>query len=205
MSKNQAFIVAAIGASGSGKSGWVKAQLRRQNPRRLIVFDPQDEYGEFGEVFRDRAALADAVIAAGARGDLRAVFQPGGNLSEYVGKFDWLCRLAYAWGGCTVVADELGDVTKAGWAPDGWSLVTRKGRHKGLRIFGLVQRPALTDKTFFGLATMIHCGRLNYAADVKVMADVLGCEGAQIVGMKPLDWIERDMSSGVTRAGRLTF
>lgn len=204
MSKNQAFIAAAIGASGSGKSAWVKAQLRKGKPRRLLVFDPQDEYGEFGQVFTDLPALADAVLQAG-RGPFAAVLQPGGDVSCYVQKFDWLCRLAYAWGNCTIVCDELGDVTKAGWAPPGWSMVIRKGRHAGLRVFGLVQRPALTDKTFFSLATMLHCGRLNSRADVQVMADVLQVPPADLIALRPLEWIERNMTNGDVRRGVLTF
>lgn len=205
MSANQAFIVAAIGASGSGKSAWVKQQLRRQKPRRLLIYDPMNEYGEFGEVFADRAALADAVLAAGARGKLCAVYQPSGGVDTYVEQFDWLCRLAYAWADCTYVADELGDVTKAGWSPPGWSHVIRKGRHKKMRVFGQVQRPALTDKTFFSLATLIHCGRLNFDSDIKVMCDVLRVGRDEVADLLNLQWIERDMGTGDTRAGALTF
>ena len=204
MSKNEAFIVAAIGASGSGKTAWVKSQLRRGKPRRLLIYDPMEEYSEFGPVFTDRAALADAVLQAG-KGAFCGVFQPGGSTETYAEKFDWICRLAFAWGACTFVADELGDVTKAGWSPPGWSHVIRKGRHKGMRVFGLVQRPALTDKTFFSLATLVHCGRLNFDSDIKVMQDVLRVERAAAADLANLEWIERDMGTGATRTGKLTF
>lgn len=205
MSANVAQIVAAIGASGSGKSAWIKQQLTRGKPGRLLIWDPQAEYGPFGETFTDRSRLLEAVAAAGARGRLQAIYQPGNNLSDYPGRFDWLCRLAYAWERCSLVVDELGDVTRAGWSPDGWSLVTRKGRHKGLTIIGAAQRPAIIDKTFFGLATLIHCGRLNYAADVKTMADVLHVPGEDITALKPLEWIERNMQTGDTRRGTLSI
>ncbi len=204
MSSNQAAIVAAIGASGSGKSLWIKTQLRRNRKlRRLIIWDPQSEYAEFGMVCASRTALADVLIAAGARGEARVVYQPKGGLSAYVPQFDWLCQTAYAWGNCTLVADELGDVTKPGWAPDGWSMVIRKGRHAGLTVIGAAQRPAIIDKTFFGLATLVHCGRLNYAADLKVMSDVLDVSSSSIVELLPLEYIERDMQTGKTRPGRV--
>lgn len=202
-----AFIVAAIGASGSGKSAWIKQQLARGRPRRLLVWDPQGEYGDFGAVFAEgeRGALADGCIGAGAKGAFAAIYRPGNTLTDYAPRFDWFCRLAYAWGNCTVIADELADVTKPGWAPDGWSLITRKGRHAGLRLIGAAQRAALIDKTFFGLATMIHCGRQSYKADVATMADVLAVPAEQIIALKPLEWIERNMSTGETRRGTLTF
>jgi hypothetical protein len=203
MSKGAASIVAAIGASGSGKSLWIKRELARGRPRRLLIWDPQSEYADHGTVFDNRAALAEACIAAGTKGPLAAVYRPGNRLSDYAGRFDWLCRLAYAWRNCTLVVEELGDVTKPGWAPDGWSLVTRKGRHAGLKLIGAAQRPAVIDKTFFGLATLIHCGRLNYKGDVTVMADVLQIPGDDITGMKALEWIERNMQTGQTRRGTL--
>lgn len=203
--KNQASIVAAIGATGSGKSAWVKQQLKKAKPGRILIWDPQEEYGEFGQVFTSRAELAAAVRAAGRAGKLAAVYRPGNVVSEYEAQFDWFCQLAYAWERCCILVEELADVTKPQKAPEGWSVLTRKGRHKGLRIIAASQRPAQVDKDFFGQATMIHCGRLNYAADVKCMADVLGVGAADISGMKPLDWVERDMGSGETRRGRLTF
>jgi hypothetical protein len=134
---------------------------------------------------------------------MAAVFRPGNRPSDYAGRFYWLCRLAYAWRNCTIVAEELGDVTKAGWAPDGWSLLTRKGRHAGLRLIGAAQRPAVIDKTFFGRATLIHCGRLNYSGDFKVMADVLQIPGEDITALRPLECIERNMQTGQTRRGTL--
>lgn len=203
MSSNKAAIVAAIGASGSGKSLWIKQQLRKGRARRLIIWDPQAEYGEFGTVCASRAAMTEAAITAGAKGAAQMVYQPTGALSAYIEQFDFVCQVAYAWGNCTLVADELGDVTKPGWAPDGWSMVIRKGRHMGLTVIGAAQRPAIIDKTFFGLATLVHCGRLNYAADLKVMADVLAIQSAELVELLPLEWIERDMQTGKTRRGRV--
>jgi hypothetical protein len=203
MSTNVASIAAAIGASGSGKSLWVKQQLAKAKPRRLIVWDPQGEYGDHGEVFTDRSRLLEAVAAAGARGELRAVYRPGDELSRYADRFGWLCQLVYAWGACSFVVEELADVTRPSWAPDHWSVITRKGRHRALRVVAASQRPASVDKDFFGNCTLIHCGRLNYAADVKVMADVLGVPQGDLIGLAPLDWIERDMQTGKTRRGKL--
>jgi hypothetical protein len=59
------------------------------------------------------------------------------------------------------------------------------------------------DKTFFGRATLIHCGRLNYSGDFKVMADVLQIPGEDITALRPLECIERNMQTGQTRRGTL--
>ena len=200
MSANAASIVAAIGASGSGKSAWIKQQLAERPPSRLLVWDPQGEYGKFGRVFTDRVKLIGYVRAAP---EFAAVYQPGDRLSEYAARFDWLCRLAYALGDLVLVVEELADVTTASWAPDSWSVVTRKGRHKALRIVAASQRPAKVDKDFFGNCTLIHCGRLNFRPDLVTMAGVLGVEVERLGALPELAYVERNMASGATREGTL--
>lgn len=206
MSANLAKIIAVIGASGSGKSAWIKQQLRAGQPSRLLVWDPQDEYEAFGRVVTDQRDLVESVKAAHGAGEgFALVYQPGDRISTYVRKFDLFCELAYAVGDCCVVVDELGDVTEPNRAPDGWSVITRKGRHKGLMVFGGAQRPANIDKDFFSNASFVHCGRLNYDVDVKVMAGVLRVPADEVGALQPLDFIERDMTSGAQRRGKLTF
>lgn len=207
MSRNRACIVAVIGASGSGKSRWLKARLAADNASRMLVWDPMDEYTG-GTVFRDHRKLAAACAKAEA-GPLVAIFRPGDDLAAYAAKFAAFCTVAYAWGACTIVVEELGDVTKASWAPEPWARILRKGRHKGMRVFGCAQRPAIIDKTIFGQATVIHCSRLNYAEDIRTMSGVLGVPHDDVRDLKAdaatdcFEWIERAMGTGTTTRGTL--
>jgi hypothetical protein len=209
-SKNQANIIAVMGASGSGKSAWIKQQLRAGKPRGLLVWDPQDEFDEFGRPVSNMRELVQAVKEAHADG-YRLVYKPGMAFSTYGGKFDVFCQLAYmAAGGCVVV-DELGDVTEPSRAPDGWSILSRKGRHQGITLFGAAQRPANIDKDFIGNSTLVHCSRLGYANDIKVMATALCVPPGEIADMRAdettgdFDWIERAQKTGAVRRGKLTF
>lgn len=207
MSRNRACIVAVIGASGSGKSRWLKARLAEDKPARMLIWDPMDEYAG-GTVFRDYRQLAAACAKAGA-GPLVAIFRPGDALAAYADKFGAFCSIAFAWGNCSVVVDELGDVTKASHAPEPWARILRKGRHKGLRVWGCAQRPAIIDKTIFSQATLIHCSRLNYAEDIRTMSGVLGVPHDQVRDLKAdaatdcFEWIERTMGTGITSRGTL--
>lgn len=206
MSINKANIIAVMGASGSGKSAWIKEQLRTGAPARLLVWDPQDEYAAFGRPVADLRDLTASVRAAVEADDgFALVYQPGNAFSTYGAKFDLFCQLAYATENCCVVVDELGDVTEPSRAPDGWSILSRKGRHRGLTLFGGAQRPANIDKDFIGNATMVHCGRLNYENDTKVMANALRVPVEQVSGLENLAYIERNMSTGAVRVGKLTF
>jgi len=193
---NRANILGYIGASGSGKSASLKAGLRQARHARVLIYDPQDEYGHLaGQQTGTVARLLELVTAAG-RGPFCIRFLPSADLKTAAKQFDAFCRIAYAAGHCAVVAEELAFVTSASHAPPGWSQLNLKGRHRGVTIYGTTQRPAKVDKDFFGNCTRIRCGRLNFANDQKVMADVLGVPVEAIGVLKPLEYFEKDMSTG---------
>lgn len=198
MSANPAAIVAAFGASGSGKTLRIKAGLAAAKPSRLLVWDPQGEYQAHGRTYTDRARLLANVRSAES---FRAVYQPGDRLDLYAERFEWFCRLAYALGNLRLVVDELADVTTPSKAPAAWSVVTRKGRHRGLVVVVASQRPAGVDKDLFSQCTHVSCGRLNFARDLAVMGEVLDVDPARLKALPDLAYIERDMRTGATREG----
>jgi DNA helicase HerA-like ATPase len=202
--KQPAFFAAVIGATGSGKTTWIRQQIAKKKPRRLIVWDPKpkSDYAGAGQAFSDLAELADAMLKAGARGELRAIFRPGQAMSAYKTQFDRLCRLVYAWKNCTFIAEELAHTTKSGWSPDGWLAVVTLGRSENLSVYGATQRPALVDKTFLSAATLIHCGRLGTRSDRVTMADMLDCSPDDLVKLTPGEWIER-RDTGETSRGNV--
>lgn len=206
--KQAAAIFAAIGATGAGKTEWIRQQLRREKPRRLLVWDPkpQSDYAEFGDSvdWEGRRELTAGILAAGARGAYRGILRPGLKRSTYADRFSWLCNVAYAWGNCTIVAEELAHTTRAGWSPDGWLAVVTLGRSSGLVVYGASQSPALMDKTFLSAATLIHCGRLGSKNDRSTMANALDCNQDELRDLAPLDWIER-ADTGETRRGKLVY
>ena len=79
------------------------------------------------------------------------------------------------------------------------------GRHKGLRLYGLSQRPASIDKDFLGNCTRVRTGRLAYPEDVKAVSKAMGGHAADIQALTPLHWLEKDMTTGKLTAGVLTF
>jgi len=208
-SHNTARIIGVIGASGSGKSRWLKRTLDKGNPPKLLIWDPLDEY-EQGRAISDMRELVDTVGALEPDDPFKLVYRPGHNMKTYADKFEAFCSLAFVVPNLCAVIEELADVTTPGWAPPAWSRLSRQGRHKGMTIFAASQRPTLMDKTFLGNCTMIHCSRLNDENDVKTMRRYLGVSEEQVRAMVAdkdagrFDYIERDMQTGKTVTGRLT-
>ena len=192
-------IEAIIGASGSGKSAYVKLMALKRRPSRLMVWDFKREYADFGTGVGD---LSQAVeLTEGRR--FSVVMHPSVNDEIRAWQFNLFCRLAYARGDLCMVVEELAFVTRPSWAPDAWRMMTCTGRHGGVHIIGTSQRPAQVDKDFLGNATLIRCGRLGHRADVKVMADLLFCDQRALIGLGDLEFIQRRAGEKNNSAGRL--
>ena len=174
---NKAKIHAVIGASGTGKSSYIKKELLRKYSQ-LIVWSPledTDDYASFcgGVVVRKVTDLV-VQVKAGARA---IVYWPAsGTDKQLKQQFDLFCRVVFECRGAHVLVEELSQVTMPSWAPPAWKKLSTAGRHRGLTLIGVSQRPANIDKDFLGNCTEVRCYRVNYDADAKVMADSLGIQ-----------------------------
>ena len=180
--RNKADIIAVIGASGTGKSSYIKGELLKSY-RRLLIWSPleeTDDYASFcsGVVTRK---ITDFIAAIKAR-TKAVIFVPSGNDAAVKKQFDLFCRVVWECEGAHVLVEELSRVTMASWSPPAWKNLSTAGRHKGLTIIGTSQRPASIDKDFLGNCTEVRCYRVNYDTDAKVMADSLGIEDKFVPG-----------------------
>lgn len=191
-------LVVYLGATGSGKTTAIRQRLKREKPARLLVFDPKGQFTTGTTEVREISALLDAARSARFAVSFRPRIDNPKLLRE---QFDGFCRVAYAAGKCTLVAEEL--ALFQGRYPGGWTQAVLLGRDRGLRILGTSQRPAGLGRDFFGNCSVIRCGRLNEADDVSRAAKVLRVDAAQILALPPLHYLERDLNTGTLTAGRL--
>lgn len=167
---NRPDIRAYIGATGSGKGVSIREHLAKEKPKRLAIWDPLGEYGEF--VTATTGKLQDLARAMSGKA-FAVAYWPGADATLYKDKFAMFCRMVYAAGNCTVMVEELADVTSPSYAPPYWRQCTKKGRHRGLRLIAASQRPADVDKHFLGGCTFIRCFTLTGKNDRLVMADMM--------------------------------
>lgn len=203
-SHHAAEIVAVIGASGSGKSSWLKTDFLKpaKRRRRLLVWDFKREYLQSGTVtaaFDSMTPMVQAIQEAPKGFSL--AFLPDFEPKRRARQFDRFCRLAYALGDMCMVVEELSFVTTASYAPASWSMVTCTGRHEGLTVVGTSQRPAQVDKNFFGNCTLVHSHRVQDMNDVRVMSSVLDVPQTELRALPKFRYIEREMESGTVRRG----
>lgn len=197
-------VIGSIGTSDTGKTGVVKGLIRKERPGRLLVWDPNKEWGDFGRVFSDAERVQLVDYCSGAR-TFKAVYQPGFKLDRYRDRFDWLCRLAFALRDLWFHVDELPDVTTPSYAPSSWRACTKKGGHAWLTVSACAQFPANIDKDFLANCTELYCGRIFEANAAEVMRRYMGSDLAALAALPDGTFLHRNMKTGAPAARRVIF
>ncbi|WP_311568401.1 hypothetical protein [Photobacterium arenosum] len=178
------------GATGAGKSSHVKRVIDKA--KRVIVWDPDDEYTGAGWVRCSSAVELLDWLHRHPAGNLKIAFVAGGQKA-----FEFWCKAAFAWGYCVAVAEEIADVTTPAKAPPAWGTLSRRGRKRGIKVMAVTQRPAEADKTILTQAAIIRAGLQGRDPDRMAIAREMNISVDVISNLKPLDYVEfkrRDLS-----------
>lgn len=126
-------------------------------------------------------------------------------------EFDRFCRLAWVWirlnalrgNQCTLVVEELADVTPPAKAPPAWGEIVRKAQRFGPAVFALTQRPQESDKTIMGNATTIRVHAMSRANDRRLMAAELDVPQPTVdaLDLGAHEWLLRDRRDRSLYAG----
>lgn len=174
--------VGVYGASGSGKSTWVKAAIRGQS--RVVVFDPLDEYGRHRLARVDSLKALRAVMARNWRG-FRVAYVP--RPGQEARSLSDLCRFIIAaqepgrQAGrpvpLTLVVEEMNlsfPVTGLPAELDGMMHMCSRGRHYGVRVIGVTQRVAEVATRFRGNTDARIIFRQGDHRDVSTVCSMIG-------------------------------
>lgn len=190
------------GSSGSGKSSKVKEKIEiafKQGVNRLIVFDPDDEYGTIKGIKTVRSAVdLIEILKKHTKKALKVRFVANGDKA-----FGVWCNCVFVWGNCIAIAEEIAGVTTPSKAPKHWHTLVSRGRKRGIWIYAVTQRPSESDKTILGNVSRIWCGRMARAKDRKYMADELDVYPSDLVDLMALEYLERDMMQNVVYRGSI--
>lgn len=203
---NAAKVVGIMGATGCGKSYFLRQAMARPARQRTLIWSPKEAIDNYagmypGSIVCTTASRVLEVIKRAGRGPFHIVFKPTLDRVKDQALFGVVCKIAMAARNITVVAEEVHTVTRPSWAPDGWSELIMMGRGYGVEVFALSQRPASIDKDFFSNMSMLHVGRMNFDDDVKTCAKALRVPVADVQNLSGHQYIERDILSGKTKKG----
>lgn len=211
MSKSNAGRIGVWGASGSGKSSYVKKKIK--GLKRMVVFDPLDEYGTLCKV---KATNLDQVRLA-MRNDWAgfsvAYVPPAG---QEIRALSALCKLLMVaqtpfkeqgkGQGLTLVVEEMNlsfPVAGIPRAHSGFSEICSRGRHYGIEVFGLSQRIAEVGTRFRGNCTETVVLRQQGKNDIDAAAMTLGIDAKEVRKLTNLHYIHD--RQGEHTHGKITF
>lgn len=185
------------GNTSTGKSSYIKEKIKKA--KRVIAFDPDDEYSELSGFVRvESAKELAALISVNQEKNLKVAF-----VAEGVKAFEFWCSVVFMWGNCIAVAEEIADVTSPAKAPPMWGRLIRRGRKYGIVICAVTQRPAEADKTILANAAIIRTCALGRDADRIAIAREMNIQTDRIAELIPLDWIEFYRADLSVKKGRL--
>lgn len=200
------------GRSGSGKSSYVKKRIKRG--RRIVIFDPLDEYGREG--FRSIGPSVDQVRGAmrrNWRGFRIAYVPPVGKEVQALSILSNLLLAAQgnfkngtSSAGITLVVEEMNTCFPvAGGAEKcrGFAEICSRGRHYGIEVLGVSQRIAEVATRFRGNCTETVVFPQKGPRDTKAAAAELGVNPARVTALTNLHYLHE--KGGVVTSGAVTF
>lgn len=181
-------LVAVTGCSGSGKS--LHTMRRAAGASRLLVWDAHLEWS--GRGCTPVSKIPDLARLCRSKGPAQLAFI--GPMTRE--NFALFSRIALCWaklGPCTVVVEELADVTDPGKAPQEWGELIRYARKLGCNLYALTQRPSESDKTIIANAHRIVCHAMGRDDDARYMAKELRVSVEEVNSLQfpRLEYIER--------------
>lgn len=193
----QADIRAVIGASGTGKTTFIKKKLLRPSPGRLLIWSHKPDYVDYAP---HELSLLAALSAMNAK-SFRVNFRPAWDDKHRDAQFRLFCRAAMAAGNLTVIVEELHMVTQPSYAPPAWQEITCMGRAYGIRVIGTSQRPAHMDKDFLANASDVYGFRVNEENAQRALARALGVPLPKVQALPNYKYFHRDNTTGAVKNG----
>lgn len=211
MSASKARRIGVFGASGSGKSSYVKRLIKTEP--RVVILDPMDEYGAEGATRCTTVAEVQQIMAASFKKFRIAFVPPSGLEAVSLNRLSHLCLKAQEpfLGKASapllnLVVEEMntcfpvhgGDTKVRAFAE-----VCSRGRHRFVQAIGVSQRLAEVSTRFRGNLEECVIFRQQGRNDVTAAIDATGATKAQVTGLRNLHYL-RSIQGEITE-GEIKF
>ncbi len=177
-------LITIAGKMRSGKSAYTAKCVEREP--RVIAWDPHDQWSRLPGWNRITSIVDLHQVSQTARPIKLAYVMQGDDVKL---RFNQFCEVALQmgelFGRCSIIAEELADVSSSGKAPGAWGTLLRKSLKLNLDVYAISQRWAEADKTAINNASEIVCFSMM-PMDVSYMATRMGIDQSELAGLKKM-------------------
>jgi hypothetical protein len=179
---SEPIITNIMGKRGSGKS-YLARQRIAEFPRSL-VYDTMGEYTS-GVICEDLAELK-TVWQRSYQGNFRIIYRPLDAEEE----FEPLCRLVWECGNMGFLVEEVQTFCNARSICRDFKAIIAKGRHRGISLIGVTQRPAEISKLLTSQAKEFCIFNTTEPNDIEYFRNSLGSDiVAKISELKEYEYV----------------
>ncbi len=163
-----------VGTRGTGKSHLAR-EINDVYPRS-VVFDPTNDWTD-GVVVSSFESFAEKLkyLYSINEKTFRLIFRfnPDMDRETRENTFNQALRLCFFFKNLQVVIDELQLFTSPHYMPEYLKNLLFIGRHQGISVMGITQRPAQINKSMLSQSAHVFCGQLHERNDLRAISDFI--------------------------------
>lgn len=169
-----------VGTRGTGKS-YLAEQINKIYPRSVVI-DPTKGWTN-GEVVTSFNQFAEKLNNKLNNKKFRIIFRfnPDENNKEEL--FNHVLRLCFHFKNIQVVIDEVQLFTNPHYLPPYLQNLLFVGRHQGVSVMAITQRPARLNKSILSQSSHVFVGQLHEKNDLKSVSDFLNEDSNKLINL----------------------
>ncbi len=177
-----------VGTRGTGKS-YLAREINALFPRS-VIFDPARDWSD-GEIVRSFDDFSKKLTEKITKSEkkFRIIFQFNPDDSNKETTLNHALRLCFNYKNLQVVIDEVQLFTSPHSLPSYLENCLFVGRHNGLSVMCITQRPARLNKSILSQSAHVYVGQLHERNDLRAVGDFLNEDLARLISLPKRQFI----------------
>lgn len=177
-----------FGTRGTGKS-YLARKINGLYPRSVVI-DPTKDWTD-GEIVRSFTEFSNKLKEKlnNNKKEFRIIFQFNPDEPNKEELLNHVLRLCFHFKNIQVVIDEVQLFTSANYLPDYLKNLLFMGRHNGISVMCITQRPSQLNKSILSQSLHVYCGQLHDKNDLNAVSSFLNTDTNKLFNLKKRHFI----------------
>lgn len=177
--------VTVLGTRGTGKSSLAR-RISEIWPRVVIIDPVMDWKGTPEETATDFSQFSEKMnkLKNENTKKFKLIFRFNPETENKEGVFNHVLRLCFHFKNIQVVIDEIQLFSTPQYIPEHLKNLLFIGRHNGISVICITQRPGQLNKSILAQSLHVFCGQLHERNDLRVVSDFINTSQEQIINLK---------------------